>query len=114
MQQKEDKIEIAPELIQYASDVVKNNYTCRDVRKWLEGHQHNIESFFIALTLVKKGNLKPENYKEVAQEFLDKFKTEIITNWSPRFQSAPQPKAADSILTGNFQEEVVPLTLSFI
>lgn len=119
MQAKGEKIEIVPELMEYASDTVKNNCTCREVRKWLEKHNHSIQSFLVALTMIKKGNLADESYQEVSQEFLAKFKIEIIKNWSPRFQSAPPQTplyqaALGSLETNKMQEEVAPSTLSFI
>ncbi len=115
MQHKIDQTKIDKELLQYASDVVTNDYTCRDVRKWLEEYHYDVKSFLVALTMIKKGNLEEESYKAVGQEFLAKFKTEIKQNWSPRFQSgAPQPTPLYNALLASLEkDEQQPSTLSF-
>jgi hypothetical protein len=90
MQKKNDKMEIAEELLQYAAEAEKNNYTCRNIRIWLQNNHHDIQSFFAALIQIKRNNQENVSYEEVSQGFLAKFRTEIST-WSPRFQSLPQP-----------------------
>lgn len=79
MLKKED---IFPELLNYASNMVKNNFSARDVRKWLQERNFDITDFFMALTLIKTNKLDAQSYAEVSKEFMENFKNEIIENHS--------------------------------
>lgn len=101
------KAEFTNELFAYVFSVVNNNTSCREVGQWLKVHPYSLESFFMALTIIKHGKLANEDYQAVVEEFKSRHQLEIQQTYSPGFGFAYKSQE-----TAPLYQEIVKLLAS--